>query len=96
MELFIFARFHAGPGQETGVDTALRKVIAPTRQEPGCLSIHAFRSIRDARLFYIHSRWVDEAAFDNHVGQPHTMQFVEEVQPGIDHELDTTRANLIE
>ena len=95
MELFIFARFHARPGQETGVDTALRKVIAPTRQEPGCVSIHAFRSIRDERLFYIHSRWVDEVAFDEHVGQPHTKQFIEEVQPLVDHELDTTRANLI-
>jgi quinol monooxygenase YgiN len=95
-ELFIFARFHARPGQETGVEAALRKVIAPTRHEPGCLSIHAFRSIRDARLFYIHSRWVDEAAFDNHVGQPYTKQFVEEVQPLVDHELDTTRANLID
>jgi quinol monooxygenase YgiN len=96
MELFIFARFHARPGQETGVETALRKVIAPTRQEPGCVSIHVFRSIRDSRLFYIHSRWIDEAAFDNHVDQPHTVQFVEEVQRLIDHELDTTRANLIE
>ena len=96
MELFIFARFHACPGRETGVETALRKVIAPTRQEPGCVSIHAFRSIRDARLFYVHSRWVDEAGFDDHVGQPHTKQFVEEVQPLVDHELDTTRANLIE
>ena len=96
MELFIFARFHARPGQEIGVDTALRKVIAPTRQEPGCVSIHAFRSIRDARLFYIHSRWVDEAAFDNHVGEPHTKQFIQEVQPFLDHELDTTRANLIQ
>jgi quinol monooxygenase YgiN len=96
MELFIFARFHARPGQETGVETALRKVIAPTRQEPGCVSIHVFRSIRDSRLFYIHSRWIDEAAFDNHVDQPHTVQFVEEVQSLIDHELDTTRANLIE
>jgi quinol monooxygenase YgiN len=96
VELFIFARFHARPGQEKGVENALRKVVAPTRQEPGCLSIHAFRSIRDARLFYVHSRWVDEAAFDNHVDQPHTVQFVEEVQPLIDHDLDTTRANLIE
>jgi quinol monooxygenase YgiN len=96
MELFIFARFHARPGQETGVETALRKVIAPTRQERGCLSIHAFRSIRDARLFHIHSRWVDEAAFDNHVGQPHTKQFIEEVRPLVDHELDTTRATVIE
>ena len=96
MELFIFARFHARPGQDTGVETALRKVITPTRQEPGCVSIHAFRSIGDARLFYIHSRWVDEAAFDNHVRQPYTVQFVDEIQPLVDHELDTTRADLID
>src|SRR4030095_2456581 len=62
MELIIFARFQAGPGQETDVEAALRKVIAPTRHEPGCLSIQAFRSIRDARLFYINSRWGDERA----------------------------------
>jgi quinol monooxygenase YgiN len=96
MELFIFARFHARPGQEDGVETALRKVITPTRQESGCLSIHAFSSIRDDRLFYIHSRWVDEAAFDVHAGLPHTVQFVKEVQPLIDHPLDTTRAELID
>jgi quinol monooxygenase YgiN len=96
MELFIFARFNSRPGHETGVEAALRKVIAPTRTEPGCLSIHAFRSIRDARLFYIHSRWVDEAAFDNHTTQPHTKQFIEEVEPLVDHKLDTTRATVIE
>lgn len=96
MELFIFARFHARPGRNPAVESALRKVIARTRQEPGCVSIHAFRSIGDAKLFYIHARWVDEAAFDHHVDQPHTVQFVEEVQPLIDHALDTTRANLIE
>jgi quinol monooxygenase YgiN len=96
MELFIFARFHARAGQEVGVESALRKVIAPTRREPRCLAIHAFLSIRGPKLFYIHSHWVDEAAFDNHAGLPHTVQFVEEVQPLINHELDTTRATLIE
>src|SRR4030095_9937332 len=69
-QLFIFARFHALPGQEKVVEDALRKIIAPTRQqEPGCFEIHIFRSIKDARLFYIHSRWVDEAAFDHHISQ---------------------------
>jgi len=96
MELFIFARFHARLGQETGVETALHKVVLPTRLEPGCLSIHVFRSIRDPHLFYIHSRWLDEAAFDHHTNQPYTMQFVKEVQPLIDHALETTRASFIE
>ena len=91
MELFIFARFHARPGQEDAVESALRETVAPSREEPGCLSIHAFRSVRDRRLFYIHSRWKDEAAFEVHAGLPHTVRFIERVAPLIDHPLDVNR-----
>src|SRR5262245_66380227 len=92
MELFIFARFHARPGHERGVAEALLDVLSPTREEPGCLSIHAFRSTRDPRLFYIHSRWKDEAAFESHAGLPHTVRFVGRVEPPSGHALDGTRA----
>ncbi|HEY2991308.1 MAG TPA: putative quinol monooxygenase [Methylomirabilota bacterium] len=95
MELFIFARFHARPGQESAVAEALRDVVAPSRAEPGCLDIHAFRSTRDGRLFYIHSRWKDEAAFEHHATLPHTVRFLERVAPLIDHALDVTRAEVI-
>ena len=95
MALFIFARFHARPGREGAVAEALFDVLAPSREEPGCLSIHAFRSTRDPRLFYIHSRWKDEAAFEHHAALPHTLRFVERVEPLIDHPLDVTRAERI-
>ena len=95
MELFIFARFHARPGHEGAVASALLDVLPPTREEPGCLGIHAFRSSRDPQLFYIHSRWTDEAAFDHHAGLPHTVRFVARVEPLIDHALDVTRAEQI-
>ena len=92
MALFIFARFHAREGQETAVAEALREVVAPSRAEPGCVAIDAFRSIREPRLFYIYSRWVDEAAFEIHAGLPHTVRFVARVQPLIDHPFEATRA----
>lgn len=95
MELFIFARFRARAGNEATVADALRDVLAPSREETGCLSIHAFRSIRDPQLFYIHSRWKDEAAFDHHAGLPHTRRFIERVEALIDHALDITRAEQI-
>jgi quinol monooxygenase YgiN len=95
MELFIFARFHARPGNEAAVAEALLATVAPSREEPGCLSIHAFRSIRDLQLFYIHSRWEDEAAFEAHAGMPHTVRFIERVAPLIDHPLDVNRAQRI-
>jgi quinol monooxygenase YgiN len=92
VELFIFGRFQARPGDERAVEEALRDVVGPSREEAGCLSIQAFRSTRDRRLFYIHSRWVDEAAFDHHATLPHTVRFIERVQALIDHPLDVTRA----
>ena len=95
MELFIFARFHARPGQEDAVAEALRDVLGPSREEEGCQSIQAFRSIRDPGLFYIHSRWTNEAAFDLHAQLPHTVRFIERVEPLIDHPLDVTRAELV-
>ncbi len=95
MELFIFARFHARAGNENGVEEALGNVLVPSRGEAGCLTIHAFRSIRDPRLFYIHSRWTNEDAFENHVTLPHTVRFIERVESLIDHPLDVTRAELI-
>ena len=67
----------------------------PTRSEPGCLSIHAFRSVGDRQLFYIHSRWKDEAAFESHAGLPHTVRFIASVTPLIDHALDVARTELI-
>ncbi len=91
MELFIFARFHARKGQQDAVASALRDVIGPSRAEPGCLAIEAYRSTRDSRLFFIHSRWTDEAAFETHAVLPHTVRFVGRVRPLIDHAMDVTR-----
>jgi quinol monooxygenase YgiN len=95
MELYIFARFHARPGRDDFLEGALLEVVPQTREEAGCLSIHAFRSIRDPQLFYVHSRWKDEAAFENHASLPHTIHFLERVDPLIDHPLDVTRAEQI-
>jgi quinol monooxygenase YgiN len=95
MELFIFARFQARPGNEKAVAEALLDVLGPSGEEAGCLNIHAFRSTGNPRLFYIHSCWTDEDAFEVHAGLPHTVRFLERVAPLIDHPLDVTRAELI-
>ena len=96
MELFIFARFHARPGQEAGVAAAILDGLVPTRAEPGCLGSQGFRSIRDPQLFYIHSRWKDESAFELHATLPHTVRFLERVEPLIDHPLDVARTRPID
>ena len=94
MELYIFARFHARPGKEDALAQAILENMPPSRDEPGCLSVHAFRSTRNPRLFFIHSRWKDEAAFEIHAEMPHTVRLMEQVEPLIDHPFDATRTEL--
>ena len=92
MNLTVFARFRARTGAADAVAAAIAEVLPQSRAEPGCLGIEAYRSIQDRGLFHIHSLWFDEAAFELHAGLPHTLRFLEKVQPLIDHPLDISRA----
>jgi len=96
MQLFIFARFHARDGKADAVAAVLREEVPLARAEPGCLAHHAYRSTNDPNLFFIHSRWADDAAFDSHVKLPHTIRFVDRIQPLIDHELVVDRTSLLD
>ena len=91
MELVIFARFHVREGNEATAAQVLRRQTEGVRKEHGCLDIQAYRSIRDPRLFYIHSRWVDEAAFEVHADLPRTVAFVQRMEALIDHPFDAAR-----
>jgi quinol monooxygenase YgiN len=95
MELFVFARFHVGAGHERAAEEALHDTVGASRQEAGCLDIRAFRSTRDPRLFHIHSRWSDEAAFEIHAGLPHTVRFLGRMDALIDQPREVTRTEPI-
>lgn len=90
-ELFILARFHAREGREDEVAISLRAEVRSSQSDPGCLAHAAFSSMSDSKLFFIQSRWVDEAAFEAHVRLPHTVKFAESIQSLIDHELEPIR-----
>lgn len=91
MELDTIVRFHAKEGREDAVAAVMREASEPVRAEQGCVFIGYYRSTRDPRLFYIHSRWKDEAAFEIHAELPHTVRFIERMEPLIDHELKVER-----
>ena len=95
MEQYVFVRLHARVGEEKAVEEALREVMGPSREEPGCLSFHLFRSVRDSQLFYIHSRWTDEAAFQKHGVLAHTERFLKKVDALVDQPREVTRTEMI-
>lgn len=71
-----FVRFEPIAGKEQQIREELRLLLEPTRAEPGCVRIHLFEALRDPLIFYIHSEWVDEAAFDAHPKLPHMTRFL--------------------
>jgi quinol monooxygenase YgiN len=87
MPIHFIVRLQPKPGNEQAVLEELRKVMGPTRAEPGCVAMRAFTSVREPREFGIHSEWADIAAFKTHGALPHTKQFVETVEPLLTHPL---------
>ena len=79
MPFYVFARFEPVEGKEAELLARLRRVVGPTRMEPGCLRIHIYESTREPVTWMIHSEWVDEAAFEEHARMPHTVEFLNTV-----------------
>jgi quinol monooxygenase YgiN len=95
MEMSVFVRFHVREGMEGEAEEALRTAAGPSRGEAGCVSIEVFRSIRDGRLFYIHSKWKDEEAFEAHARLAHTVRLVGRMDELIDQPREVTKAEKI-
>jgi len=74
----------------------LREVAPKTRSEPGCLQIETCRSTLDPQLFHIHSKWIDEAAFDRHALLDHTVTFIRAMESLVDQPIEVSRAQLLE
>ena len=80
MELYIFGKFLVLDGKENAFEAALGEVVTATRAEAGCLEVHGYRGVRNARLYYLHSRWKDVETFELHAKLPHTEKFLEQVE----------------
>lgn len=95
-EFRIFAPFQAREGAENELIQAFREMLPEVRAEEGCVATNVFRATRVAGLFYIHSRWRDEDAFNRHAEMPHTLRFVARAQELLTHDLQVIRTQLVE
>jgi quinol monooxygenase YgiN len=95
MELYIFGKFLVRAGEEQNFEAALREVVSLTRAEAGCLEVHGYRGVRNARLCYLHSRWRDVETFEAHAKLPHTERFLERVEKLLEEPRDVKRCERI-
>ena len=96
MELDVFARFHAAPGQEDRMAEVLRNQTRAVRLEPGCLFIQGCRSTREPQQFLLFSRWVDEPAFQVHADLPETDRFISRMETLSDRPVDVIRSKPVD
>jgi quinol monooxygenase YgiN len=69
--LTVTAMFHARPGKEAELRAALTGLLAPTRNEAGCVNYDLHRAPGDPALFLFHENWTSQAALDAHLQSPH-------------------------
>ena len=95
MPFHFIVRFEPRPGKAGEFRQELIRVLPQTRAEPGCLSIRAFESVREPRVFAIHSEWVDESAFELHATLPHTVRFIEAAARLLTHPVEGLKTHEI-
>ncbi|MGB2623066.1 MAG: putative quinol monooxygenase [Candidatus Acidiferrum sp.] len=95
MSLHVFVRFEPQAGKQRQLQDALKAILEPTRAEPGCIRIHLYGASREPLAFFIHSEWVDDAAFDAHATLPHMTRFLGLVDILITHPLQAVRTTQI-
>jgi len=69
--LTVVATFVARPGKESELRAALTSLVAPTRQEAGCLNYDLHAATDNPAKFLFHENWTSKAHLDAHLQSPH-------------------------
>lgn len=64
------------PGTEEILLKEIDHLVAQTRAEPGCLNYDFHQHNTDSQRFIFYENFVDMAAFEEHLTQPHTKAWV--------------------
>jgi len=67
----VVATFQAKPGKEDELKQALIGLLAPTRQEVGCINYDLHVLPEDPARFLFHENWMSKAHLDAHLQSAH-------------------------
>jgi quinol monooxygenase YgiN len=65
----------AAAGREEEAATQLRKLLAPTRREPGCVNYLLHRDPKDPTKFMFYEEFKSEEALQDHTKAPHFQEW---------------------
>lgn len=76
MSQTVVVHVRAKPGHEASVETALNKLIAPTRAEAGCIRYDMFADQEDPLHFVFFEEWDSIDAHQTHLDEGHMADFI--------------------
>ena len=76
----VVATFQARPGKESELKSALIGLVAPTRQEAGCINYDLHALPEDPAKFLFHENWTSKAHLDTHLRSPHIKALLPRVE----------------
>jgi autoinducer 2-degrading protein len=74
MTYVVCATWIAKEGEEEAVEAAIRRLVEPSRAEPGMRTYVPHRDPKDPRTFFIYEVYDDEAAYQAHLESDHIKQ----------------------
>jgi quinol monooxygenase YgiN len=80
--LIVIGDATAAPGRRDELVAAARAVAAATQGDRGCLGYSFAADLEDENRIISVEIWADRAALDEHMGHPHTAEFLR-VAPGL-------------
>jgi len=75
----VVAKLVAKKGCAESVKSELQKLIAPTRQEEGCIEYLLFQDNEDPDIFMFYETWKSFACIEKHVETDHYKNYVASV-----------------
>ena len=76
MTVVLAVTWVAREGESDAVEDILRRLMALSRAEPGCLQYDVHRDPEDRNSFFLFERYVDDAAFAAHGASQHFRELV--------------------
>jgi quinol monooxygenase YgiN len=68
--LTVIAQIKTKPGKEGQVRQELLSLVAPSREDAGCLNYDLHQALDNPALFMFHENWTSKAHLDAHLQKP--------------------------
>jgi quinol monooxygenase YgiN len=67
----VTAKWTAKEGQEEAVAAAIRRLVGPSRAEPGIVLYQPHRDPENPRVFFFYEQYADPASYQAHIDSAH-------------------------